>query len=78
VSVAGARVEILIEDNGCGFDPGLSGNGRKGNGLGNMRKRTEGLGGRLELTSVPQKGTRLRITVGLRADKRPESERSGL
>jgi signal transduction histidine kinase len=65
VSVAGSALEILIEDNGCGFEPGQPSPARKGNGLGNMRKRIEALGGSLWLQSAPGQGTHFKITVPL-------------
>lgn len=59
-------VTIEIEDNGCGFDPGENGGGRVGNGLTNMRKRIEGLGGELRLTSASSAGTRLKMRVNVK------------
>lgn len=56
-------VEIAIEDNGRGFSAGNVNCVRKGNGLDNMRKRVEGLGGIFSLTSMPGQGTSLKITV---------------
>jgi signal transduction histidine kinase len=69
VAVGGRTLEILIEDNGCGFEPGGARDGRRGNGLGNMHKRIEGLGGELELSSAPGSGTRLRIKVRLNPER---------
>jgi len=66
VSETGSTVEILIEDNGCGFEPNETATRRKGNGLTNMRKRIEDLGGRLALTTAPGHGTALQLTVDLR------------
>jgi signal transduction histidine kinase len=63
VSGDGMAVVIEIEDNGCGFDPQKNGGGRVGNGLTNMRKRIEGLGGELRLASAPSAGTKLHIKV---------------
>jgi ligand-binding sensor domain-containing protein/signal transduction histidine kinase len=60
------HVEILIEDNGCGFDPGVQKEGRHGNGLRNMRKRVESLGGTIEFNSAPAKGTSIRIKVNIK------------
>jgi signal transduction histidine kinase len=56
-------VEIAIEDNGRGFEPGAVTTGRRGNGLENMRKRMENLGGGFRLTSAPGRGTKLSFTV---------------
>jgi signal transduction histidine kinase/ligand-binding sensor domain-containing protein len=57
------RLEILVEDNGKGFSSeNLS---RFGNGLRNMEKRMNGIGGRFEIESQPGKGTRVVISAGL-------------
>lgn len=45
---ADERLEILVEDDGSGFDPGA---GSAGSGLGSMRDRIESLGGLLAVTS---------------------------
>lgn len=63
VGYTGNRVEIVVADNGCGFDPAQTPSVRHGNGLGNMQKRLESLGGRLDLTSAPGQGTRLSIAA---------------
>jgi len=47
------------------------GNGRKGNGLRNMSKRIEGLGGELSIESALAKGTRIKILVKLQISRRP-------
>ena len=52
-------LETMIEDNGRGFE--LQKVKAGGNGLGNMRTRLEECGGRMELASVPGKGTTLRF-----------------
>jgi signal transduction histidine kinase len=54
-------LEIRISDNGRGFDPQTAGDG--GNGLLNMRKRLEEIGGKLEITSPPDKGTSVKFSV---------------
>jgi Histidine kinase-, DNA gyrase B-, and HSP90-like ATPase len=63
ISANDTAVTIEIEDNGCGFDPAKNGGGRVGNGLTNMRKRIEGLGGELCLASTPSQGTKLKVRV---------------
>jgi signal transduction histidine kinase/ligand-binding sensor domain-containing protein len=60
---------IHVVDNGCGFQqmPGeavISANGG-GNGLANMRKRVEELGGKCEWTTAPGEGTRICFTIEL-------------
>lgn len=51
------HLTIEITDNGTGFDPTT----RKGNGLTNMRTRTQELHGTLEIESTT--GTRITVTV---------------
>jgi signal transduction histidine kinase len=65
MSEANSRIDICIEDNGRGFDLDCTGNGRKGNGLPNMRKRIAALRGQLAIESAPQKGTKIKMTVPL-------------
>jgi signal transduction histidine kinase len=54
------RMIMHIEDNGCGFDETLL---NDGNGLINMRKRAEGLKGRLTIKSKPGVGTELTLNI---------------
>jgi len=73
IGADGRSLELDLCDNGCGFDlekaPGESGAPSQarmgGNGLGNLRRRAEQLGGSLLLTSAPGQGTRIRLTVPL-------------
>jgi signal transduction histidine kinase len=53
---------LVINDNGCGFDPAES-RARPGGGHGvnNIRKRVESIGGRCEIESQPGSGTELRL-----------------
>ena len=52
----------VIEDNGCGFDPGLTSK-RESLGLLGMRERAEMLGGKLNIESAPGKGTTIQVEV---------------
>ncbi len=52
------RIELVVEDNGTGFDLEKS---KKGFGLGSMRERTELSGGIFTIESTPGKGTMIRI-----------------
>ena len=62
---AGGRLEILVEDNGCGFSPAIQGRSR--NGLRNMKRRLEDIGGEFTLTPGEQgRGTRIRFSLELR------------
>ena len=51
---------IRIEDDGVGFSPETV---EKGNGLHNMRKRMEDIGGTFGLESAAGSGTNIRICV---------------
>ena len=61
-----------IEDDGVGFDPAAVGSETArpdplriagGNGLANMRKRLENIGGECQVDSAPGKGTRIQFIV---------------
>jgi len=63
VRMAGEQVEILIQDNGIGFDrQTIEANGRS-NGLKNMQQRMEAIGGRLVIDAKPGCGTTIRLMV---------------
>ena len=53
---------MMIRDNGRGFDINKS---TEGNGLKNMKKRAEEIGGHLMIDSLPGNGTtiQLRVTI---------------
>jgi signal transduction histidine kinase len=63
---------LLINDNGKGFDPAAkamkseSSRISSGNGLTNMKKRLEEIGGTFELNSAPGEGTNVKFVVRLR------------
>jgi signal transduction histidine kinase len=50
-----------IGDDGCGFDPANA----TGCGLANMQRRAQRIGGKLDVDSVPGRGTRLTLTLPL-------------
>jgi signal transduction histidine kinase len=56
----GTTLEISVEDDGRGFDPGA---GRTGAGLTNIRERVESVGGTLTVSSVPDLGTRIHAVL---------------
>ena len=62
VRLSATQVQLEITDDGRGFDPQVVSGGY---GLGDMRERVEGLGGRLEISSAPGAGTRIRAWVNL-------------
>ena len=57
------RFTLEIEDNGRGLSPGAADKGR--NGLRNMRKRLEDVGGEFSLGPGTEGGTRVRLTAPL-------------
>jgi signal transduction histidine kinase len=71
VAVSAARVpgavQIVIADDGCGFEPGA---GQTGNGLANLQLRARQAGGALSVESVVGKGTRVTLSLPL-ADAEP-------
>ena len=54
------RVSVIIADNGCGFSPQAT---PTGVGLRSMRERIESLGGEVEISSLPECGTRLTVQL---------------
>ena len=67
LDATGQELTISIRDNGKGFDPGAAGLER--NGLFNMPRRLEELGGRFQLESEPGKGTSVVFTVPMNQEK---------
>jgi signal transduction histidine kinase len=68
VAVGDRRLEVRIEDDGVGFDPGGAHAGSRGRSLGlvSMSERARLAGGHLKITSTPGRGT----TVLLRFERR--------
>jgi ligand-binding sensor domain-containing protein/signal transduction histidine kinase len=70
---AEGRVEITIEDDGCGFDAaarnGNGNGGRSGHGLANMRKRMEEIGGEMKVLAEKGKGTEIRFSVTVKSPR---------
>ena len=64
IKAAPTSLEIITTDNGRGFDVGAATAAGKRNGLDNMRRRAQAVGGRLTLTSSPGAGTRMEFSVG--------------
>jgi len=63
-----AAFDLVIEDDGCGFDPAApTSRPGGGNGLSNMRQRIQGISGRFECRSHPGGGTRIAFHVPIRA-----------
>ena len=53
------QVELVVTDNGAGFDPDITG----GMGLIGMRERAAKMGGELTIRSTPKQGTRIKILI---------------
>jgi signal transduction histidine kinase len=64
VALAEMTLGITIQDNGCGFEPAAM---AAGNGLANMKRRLQDLGGTCVVASQPGQGTtvQLRLTLPL-------------
>ncbi|WP_240543576.1 tetratricopeptide repeat-containing sensor histidine kinase [Spirosoma foliorum] len=56
------QLEVLIEDNGRGFDVTQS---RERTGQTSMKQRAEAMGGSLDVQSAPERGTRLVLTTAI-------------
>lgn len=63
IKVPPRSLEMIITDNGRGFDVGAASADGKRNGLENMHRRANAVGGRLTLTSSPGNGTRMEFSV---------------
>jgi signal transduction histidine kinase/streptogramin lyase len=62
LTISQRRLQLVVEDNGCGFDPAGA---RDGQGLRSMTRRAHGLGGTLAVTSSAGTGARVTLTVPL-------------
>jgi signal transduction histidine kinase len=59
------QLKIIIADDGKGYMVGAIATDGENNGLENMRRRATAVGGQLEVTSKPGKGTRVAFKVNL-------------
>jgi signal transduction histidine kinase len=64
LAVTDERLEIAVGDNGTGFDPAAV---RHGNGLENLRRRLEEMGGTCDLRTQPGRGTTVTLRLPLGA-----------
>ncbi len=62
-------VRLILEDDGCGFDPKAARPIQSAIGLSSIRQRLATLGGRLEISSAPGCGVRLSAFVPLAAPR---------
>jgi two-component sensor histidine kinase len=65
IAVAGRQLNLIITDDGKGFSSTAEADSKSNNGMGNMLRRAEAIGGNLSVTSEPGKGTRLELKVNL-------------
>jgi signal transduction histidine kinase len=70
IQATAGHLEILIRDDGHGFDLTASPGVRDGNGLMNMRQRAQAIGGTLDLQTQQGKGTSVRLCVALAGNGR--------
>lgn len=70
LSLDGKTLQLEVLDNGDGFPPDSTLEG-DGNGLGNMARRAQALGGRLIVDSGPGRGTSIVVTAPLGARPLP-------
>jgi len=63
LSLVGEQVQMLIEDDGSGFDPASRFEGDRGLGLFGMNERAAFIGGDIEIASRVGRGTRVVLTV---------------
>jgi PAS domain S-box-containing protein len=70
VSSQDAQIQVVIGDDGCGFDPTLARPGHLG--LTTMADRTERIGGQLIIESRPGQGTRTRVILANRIHGAPQ------
>jgi two-component system, NarL family, sensor kinase len=59
----GSMINILVQDNGVGFDMQELGSIRKGTGLQSIRNRAKLLNGKIDIVSEPGKGTAIFIEI---------------
>jgi signal transduction histidine kinase len=60
-----SSLRLAVEDSGCGFAPEQTTSAGTQEGLTNMRRRMEDIGGRFEITSRPGGGTRVEFIAPL-------------
>ena len=63
ISIQDGEMVVIVTDNGCGIMPGKQAAGA--DGLTNMRKRMEALGGTCEIQSEQDKGTTVRLQAAI-------------
>jgi len=71
----GGTIEVIIIDDGRGFNPHPPGRGGPGGGFGmrGMAERVRILEGGMEITSAPGRGTRIRVVVPVKGSTHPRT-----
>jgi PAS domain S-box-containing protein len=62
---ADGQLQLIVADNGNGFDPAVNGPNGERFGLQVMRQRAERIGGQVSVHSAPGQGTRVEVSVPL-------------
>jgi len=70
VTVGDGSAQIVIEDDGCGFDPAQVSERGQHFGARIMCERAEAVGGSLRVESAPGRGTQVIVQMPLRAGGR--------
>jgi len=65
----GENIELLVRDNGTGFNPGSVGEGRNGIGLLSMHERVRPFGGTVLIHSAPGEGTAVTASIPISLSK---------
>ncbi|MDT8369150.1 MAG: histidine kinase [Longimicrobiales bacterium] len=67
LAIGEERLELVVQDDGPGLPEGVTAtDARRGTGIAGIRERVRGVGGTLDLISLPGEGVRLEITVPCR------------
>jgi ligand-binding sensor domain-containing protein/signal transduction histidine kinase len=75
--IVGQQMELLVQDNGAGFDLAAVQSRSVRNGLTNMRQRVEGLGGQFQVETTPGQGATIRLKVHWQAGPAVQSRNGG-
>lgn len=68
ISVAGDNIEVVVQDDGRGFDPEMMPS-HKSFGLLGMRERAIALGGMVTVASTPSNGTAVSVLIPIRSEE---------
>jgi PAS domain S-box-containing protein len=68
-------IQILVADDGIGFNPETVSDEGRGGGLLSIQASLERLGGRLEIESEKESGSRIALRVPMTIQEQPEAER---